>query len=340
MSDEMWGVSLLWALVFIYGIAGSVDFGAGFWAMVFYRERDARAATIANRYLSPLWEVTNVFLVLFAVAMVGLFPLVAYMLGSVLLVPGSLILILLTIRSVFMVFAHASQAHQRALRVVSGLTGLLIPALLMTVLPVAQGGLLRTVDGHLDLPLGALFSSPTVYAYILLGLLSELFLSAMILADYSRVANDTSAFHAYRSYALWLGPLALLSALLALWSIPSSTAWLNHGLWAQWPWFVASAGCFAIGMILAWSTGTAMKHRFRTAVVFVVAQYALAMVGYGRAHMPYLVYPVATVHNSFTNSEIFRAAVVILIVGVAILFPGFVWFWRLFLENRAYVGKE
>lgn len=77
---------------------------------------------------------------------------------------------------------------------------------------------------------------------------------------------------------------------------------------------------------------------YRFGVIAVVVQYASAMLGYGRAHLPYIVYPGITVQNSFTNVEMFREAVTVLIIGIAVLFPGFVWFWRLFLESKSYAG--
>lgn len=340
MTDAMWGISLLWALVFIYALGGSVDFGAGFWAMVFYRQKDARAATIANRYLSPLWEVTNVFLVLFAVALVGLFPGAALAYGSVLLVPGNLILILLTIRTVFMVYAHSVERYQGLLRVISGITGLLIPALLVTVFALAQGGIVTKNSLGFQVSMPVLFQNQGVYSYIVLALLSELFISSMVLADYARVAEDDSAFLVYRRLALWFGPLAMLSAFLVVWTISTTASWFRTALTGQWTWFLASFVCFLAAMVLAVVSHTHHHKRFRLAVVLMAAQYLLAMIGYGRAHLPYLMYPYLTVQNSFTTLAMFRTLLIVLIVGIAVLFPGFIWFWRLFLENKAYVGKH
>lgn len=340
MTAAIWGISLLWAIVFIYGIAGSIDFGAGFWAMVFFKEEHASAATIANRYLSPLWEVTNVFLVLFSVSLVGLFPTAAFVFGNILLVPGCLILIFLTLRTVFMVYAHSIDRYQQPLRVISGITGVIIPALLMSVFPIAQGNFLIQNNGRLTLSLTQLFSSPTTYVYILLGLTSELFLSAMLLADYSRIANDSTAFYLYRKQAIWLGPINMVWAFIAFFWIAQSAPWLEKDMLSQWPWFLVSGGFFVLGYLLTVSTRENLHLRFRLAVVSHVVQYGCAMIGYGRAHLPYLIYPYVTIQDSFTNSEMFRALIVVLILGIAILFPGFIWFWRLFLENRAYVSKE
>jgi len=320
MNQALVGISVIWTLVFIYAMAGSVDFGAGFWAMVYHRQQDARAATIANRYLSPLWEVTNVFLVLFAVALIGLFPTAAYTLGILLLVPGSMILVLLTIRTVFMVYAHVVKSYQFTLRIVSGITGLLIPALLVAVLPISQGSFTNTVGADHLLGIAALFTHWTTYTY-------------------ARVADDESAYQVYRKHTLWLGPLALVSALVVLWGMPVTASWLRAGLGRQAAWFLASGILFVIAWVLFYLAKSRQQHIYRWGVVLVAMQYASAMVGYGRAHLPYIVYPIATVEGSFTNAEMFRAAVLVLVIGIAVLFPGFVWFWRLFLENRAYVGR-
>lgn len=67
MHEESIAIIILWALIFVYSILGSIDFGAGFWGMV-YAKHPTLAAKLANRYLSPTWEVTNTFLVFVVVA--------------------------------------------------------------------------------------------------------------------------------------------------------------------------------------------------------------------------------------------------------------------------------
>ncbi len=340
MTDATWAAVLLWTLVFIYAIAGSIDFGSGFWALFYFKRTDVKAAMIASRYLSPLWEVTNVFLVLFAVSLVVLFPHAAFTLGNMLLVPGNLILILLTIRTVFMVYAHTSERFAYPLKFISGITGLLIPALLLTVFPIAQGGFSQRVGDHYILSLSALFSSPATYTYVALGILSELFLSSLFLGDYSRVADDRSAFITYRRQVLWLGPVTIIVAFICLWSISATAPWLRHGLILQGSWFVLSGTLFLLGMAMVLLARKPTDFSYRIGVIAIVLQYLMAMFAYGRAHMPYLVYPIVSIYDSFTNAEMFRAAIMVLIIGIAILFPGFIWFWRLFLENKAYLQKS
>lgn len=49
MSDSTIAISILWGFLFIYSIMGSIDFGAGFWALVFSR-KNPQAASLANRF--------------------------------------------------------------------------------------------------------------------------------------------------------------------------------------------------------------------------------------------------------------------------------------------------
>lgn len=101
-----------------------------FWSMVYINRTKTNATDVANRYLSPTWEVTNVFIVAIVVALFSFFPRATFTLGTVLLVPGSIILLLLSIRSGFLVFSHyaGSFKYRRALVYVSGISGVLIPA--------------------------------------------------------------------------------------------------------------------------------------------------------------------------------------------------------------------
>lgn len=112
MNEATLSISLLWTFVFVYLIAGSLDFGSGFWAMVYSNRKDTLAGNIANKYLSPAWEVTNTLLVMFVVALVSFFPKATFTFGTILLVPANLILILLTIRTAFMVFAYSAKEYQ------------------------------------------------------------------------------------------------------------------------------------------------------------------------------------------------------------------------------------
>lgn len=342
MTDTILAITLVWIFVVIYAVAASFDFGAGFWSMVYVNRIDTKATSIANRYLSPSWEVVNVFIVLIVVGLVTFFPGATYTLGTVLLIPGSLILLLILIRSAFMVFSHLVRKYDKTLAFFSGISGLFIPALLILVLPLTQGGFIQTIDGVERLDWGALLTSPHVYAYVGLAVSSTLFLSSLLLADYSRVANAQQAFRVYRRDAILIGPLTLLAAVLTVVTMKTEASWLYERLLAYLPWLIASVAWFLAGYIalLIPPEQKRLAYAPRLAVVGVIIQYLLASYAYGAARLPYIVYPTVTIESGFTHPNTFRALFVSYLVGFAILIPGFVFFWRMFMKDEQYIQQK
>lgn len=336
MSGPYLAAALLWLVIFVYALAGSVDFGATFWRMVFAR-RSPEAERVAAHYVSPLWEATNVFLVLVAVGLVGFFPNAAFAYGSVLLVPGALILVLLAVRGAFLSFAYAGGRLGPALRVISGVTALVLPALMVSVLPISQGGFVRDTGGGFALRMGALLRSPTEYAYLAFGLAAGLFISATFLADYARTAGSEPAYRAFRTQALWSGLLMVFAGVAALFIIPSAV-WLQDRLRQQWPWFLASLGAFGGGISAFWwpHPRAPSVGRPRFAVLLIGLQLALADVGYGIAHETYLLYPEVTTVAGFSGTAMFGAILKVLVIGMAVVVPGFIWLWRLFVLDPRY----
>ncbi|QJC50730.1 hypothetical protein HGI30_03490 [Paenibacillus albicereus] len=338
MSDPTLAILIIWLFVFVYSILGSIDFGAGFWSMVFATAKGGSAADIANRYLSPTWKVTNVFLVLLVVALVGFFPFAMPALSSMLVVPVCLVLLLLALRSTFMVYAQMSPRYVPLLRVVSGVTGLLIPGLLLTVLPVTLGGFVELRDGHLVVKTAELLTSGTLYAHLAFGIASELLLSAVFLADYAREAEDLGAYRIYRRIAITIGPLTLLTGMLAAVAMHPEAQWIVDRMAERWIWFALSAASFVAGFsALYWRGRGGWTGVPRAAVVLIIVQYAFASYGYGSAHLPYLVYPHLTVEQGFTNHAMFVSLLAGYGVSTLVLVPVFIWFWLLFLKDKRYL---
>ncbi|MFC0525066.1 cytochrome d ubiquinol oxidase subunit II [Pontibacillus salicampi] len=341
MEESLIAVTILWSFLFIYSMLGSLDFGAGFWAMIYGKNDRTNAAIIANRFLSPTWEVTNVFLVLLVVALFSFFPFAASMLGTLLLVPMGLGLLLLTIRTTFMVFANYANKFKDVFRITSGITGLLIPALLVSILPITLGGFVEFNNGYPQLLYGKILSSPTTYMHIAFGLSTELFLSALFLTDYAREAKDDSAFRTYRMHAIWLGPLTLVIAVLTIVTMPTEASWLVENVRGNLYGFGMSILLFAIGYsLLFFKQRNGLVGYSRAAVIFVILQYGFAIYAYGSAHLPYLVYPDLTVQDGFTNPAMFYQLLIAYAIGLSILVPAFFLFWRLFLKDQRYLEQK
>ena len=111
---EILGIAVLWSFLYGYVIVASIDFGSGFFnAYSVLTNRSDILSNIIKRYLSPVWEVTNVFLVFFFVGIVGFFPQTAFYYGTILLVPVSISLILLAVRGAYYAFeSYGTTGHK------------------------------------------------------------------------------------------------------------------------------------------------------------------------------------------------------------------------------------
>ncbi|KGX93806.1 membrane protein [Pontibacillus halophilus JSM 076056 = DSM 19796] len=341
MQESTIAVTILWSFLFIYSMLGSLDFGAGFWGMIYGKNAKTTAARLANRFLSPTWEVTNVFLVLMVVSLYSFFPFAASLLATLLLVPVGLGVILLTIRTTFMVFAEKVNRFQRTFTVISGLTGVLIPALLISILPITLGGFIDDSGDFPQLMFGKLFTSTTVYMHILFGLSTEFFLSALFLSDYAIEANDKKAHNTYRKLSIWLGPLTLILAVLTTITMNEEASWIVENIQENMYGFLMSFIFFLIGYTLLFVKRPNGERGYtRLAMISIILQYAFAIYAYGAAHMPYLVYPYLTIEDGFTNPATFYQIMIAFSIGMAILIPGFILFWRLFLKDKRYLEQE
>lgn len=342
-TDALLAITIIWGFIFIYAVMATMDFGAGFWSMVYINKPQTNATNIANRYLSPTWEVTNVFIVAIVVALFSFFPGATFILGTVLLIPGSAILLLLAIRSGFLVFSHIAKEYEKSLTYISGISGFIIPGILMLVLPITHGQYIDVVNGNYVLNVGALLSSPNIYAFAAFAVTSTLFLSSLLLADYSNVAEDIDAYKLYRRDALILGPISIIMAFFIMVTLRTEANWIFTKMMENMPWLLGSVAMFLIAglsLFLPSTRHSELKGRPRLAVVAATFQYFFASYAYGQAHLPYMIYPDVTIQSGFTHPETFRALFITYIVAFIILFPGFVYFWRLFMKDKRYIKAK
>lgn len=336
MSIEMLGITVLWSFLYGYLIVASIDFGAGFFA---YYGRvigmESIIGPVISRYLSPVWEVTNVFLVFFFVGIVGFFPETAHYYGTSLLIPGSIALVLLSIRGSFYAFANYGAGKSGFYLLAYGATGLLIPASLSTVFTISEGGFLDVRGSSVTLLMEELFFSSYSWAVVLLAMSSVLFISSTFLTYYASRAEDKRAFEQMRFFSLWGGIPTLISSLFVF------IALRNHNLehfdraLRVWWLFGLSLVAFALAVWLIWQ-----KKSLGLAFVMVMLQFAFAFFGYGQSHLPYLLYPDLTIYGGVTNETMGRALVVAFLAGFALLVPSIVLLLRLFLFNAKYVKGE
>lgn len=336
MNLEILGATVLWTFLFGYVIVASIDFGAGFFnAYSLLTNRSHILTDVIKRYLSPVWEVTNVFLVFFFVGMVGFFPQVAFYYGTLLLVPVSISLVLLGIRGSYYAFESYGSTGHKGYAFAYGITGLLIPASLSVVFSISEGGFVDLVNGQPVLDYWRLYTSPLSWSIVLLSIAAVLYISAVFLTWYAWKASDINASDLMRKYSLiWAIPL-ILTAIGIIIEMRGHNEEHFNNIIDLWPLFGISGILFLITVWLIWR-----KQSYGIAVIILILQFAFAFYAYGFSHYPYLLYPYLTVHDSFTNTEMAIALVIVFILGLCLLIPSLYLIFRLFLFNKDYVTGE
>lgn len=337
MSYEVIGISVLWIFLYGYLIVASIDFGAGFFA--YYAKvtkQDHIINKIISRYLSPVWEVTNVFLVFFFVGIVGFFPSTAYYYGSALLVPASFAIILIAIRGSFYAFENYGSKQSNIYMFLYGATGLFIPASLSVALTISEGGFITEQNGHVSLKYFELFTSPLAWSIVGLAIVSVLFISASFITYYASRANDIPALHLVRKWALFWATPTIIMALTTMIALSQRNQQNYENMIDLWWVFGLSMAFFLIAISLLY-----IGKNYGVAFIAIMLQFLFAFFGYGMAKFPYLLYPQISIENSVTNPSMGIALIVAFIGGLLLLVPSLILLMRLFLFDADYTkGKK
>ncbi|ADV05322.1 cytochrome d ubiquinol oxidase subunit II [Staphylococcus pseudintermedius] len=339
MVYEVIGITVLWIFLFGYIIVASIDFGAGFFSLhakLFGQSHEIN--DLIQRYLNPVWEVTNVFFVFFFVGIVGFFPDTAYYYGTVLLIPGSIALILLSIRGAFYAFENYGQDSKLSWLMLYAVSGLLIPASLSTALTISEGGyIIESSSGNVDLNWTELLLSPFGWAVVLLAIVSVLYISSGFLTFYAHRAKDTSAYQLMRKWFLmWGAPMIMMSLFVFLSLRIQNEAHFMSAVFDYGWLFIISFIAFAIAGVL-----TLLKKAHGIAFIFVIIQMGTAFFGYGLSKLPYILYPYVHIDDAVTNDSMALVLTIAFIGGLLLLLPSLFFILKLFVFDKDYVrGKK
>ncbi|MDK4090896.1 cytochrome d ubiquinol oxidase subunit II [Staphylococcus pseudintermedius] len=339
MVYEVIGITVLWIFLFGYIIVASIDFGAGFFSLhakLFGQSHEIN--DLIQRYLNPVWEVTNVFFVFFFVGIVGFFPDTAYYYGTVLLIPGSIALILLSIRGAFYAFENYGQDSKLSWLMLYAVSGLLIPASLSTALTISEGGYItESSSGNVDLNWTELLLSPFGWAVVLLAIVSVLYISSGFLTFYAHRAKDTSAYQLMgKWFLMWGAPMIMMSLFVFLSLRIQNEAHFMSAVFDYGWLFIISFIAFAIAGVL-----TLLKKAHGIAFIFVIIQMGTAFFGYGLSKLPYILYPYVHIDDAVTNDSMALVLTIAFIGGLLLLLPSLFFILKLFVFDKDYVrGKK
>ncbi|WP_153462469.1 MULTISPECIES: cytochrome d ubiquinol oxidase subunit II [Sediminibacillus] len=337
MSYEVIGIIVLWLFLYGYLIVASVDFGAGFFA--FYAKltnKDHIINQLISRYLSPVWEVTNVFFVFFFVGLVGFFPDTAYYYGQTLLIPGSIAIVLLAVRGSFYAFENYGSKKSNFYMFLYGATGLLIPASLSTAMTISEGGFIQETEDGVILLTGELMTSPYSWSVVFLAIVSVLYISSAFLSFYANRANDWKALELVRKYTLFWSFPTIIASLTTFIALSQHNIEHYQNMIDLWWMFGLSLVCFSAAMWLIYR-----GIYYGLAFICVMLQFFFAFFGYGAGHLPYLLYPYVTLEQGATHEAMGLALVIAFILGLLLLIPSLYMLMRMFLFDADYVkGKK
>lgn len=333
MGYEYIGITVLWVFLYGYLIVASVDFGAGFFAYYARRtNKDHIMNKLISRYLSPVWEVTNVFFVFFFVGLVGFFPDMAYYFGQALLIPGSIAIVLLAIRGSFYAFESYGSKNNSVFMFLYGATGLLIPASLSTALTISEGGFLNVTEDGVRLQITELLLSPYSWSVVLLAIVSVLYISSMFLSYYAHRAGDKDALSLLRRYALFWSIPTIIASMTVFIAMSQHNPEHFDRLFDYWWVFGLSVLFYLVAVFLVYS-----EKLYGFAFIAVMLQFLFAFFGYGVSKLPYLLYPHVTISESVTPDAMGLALVVAFIGGLLLIIPSLVMLMRMFLFDADYI---
>lgn len=337
MSYPEIGIIVLWLFLYGYLIVASIDFGAGFFA--FYAKmtkKDHIINQLISRYLSPVWEVTNVFFVFFFVGLVGFFPDTAFYYGHSLLIPGSIAIILIAIRGSFYAFENYGSKKSLVYMFLYGATGLLIPASLSTALTISEGGFIEVEGDRVRLLTGELLTSPYSWSVVFLAIVSVLYISSAFLTFYANRANDTGALRLVRTYVLFWSFPTIIASLTTFIALSQHNPAHYQSMIELWWVFGLSIACFSVAMWLFY-----IGKYYGFAFIMVMFQFLFAFFGYGAGHLPYLLYPYITIQEGVVHESMAIALIIAFILGFMLLIPSLYMLLRIFLFDADYVkGKK
>lgn len=333
LDYEIIGITVLWSFLYLYVIIASIDFGAGFFN--FYSKLtgdDNIISPIISRYLNPVWETTNVFFVFFFVGIVGFYPDTAYYLGTTLLLPGSIALILLSIRGAYYAFNSYNTERKLTWDALYGITGLLIPASLSIALVISEGGYIKETADGIDLMVDELLFSTYGWSVVFLAIISVLYISSGFLTFYAAKAEDKKATDLTRTwYLIWTLPTLVITQFVFLGLRDHNPVHFEN---AQNYWYLFGLSLLAmlIAVYLIYR-----RRNYGTAFVMIMLQYGFAFFGYGISKLPYIVYPYIDISTSIVNENMAFALTIVFVLGLLLLIPSIVLLARLFLFDKDYV---
>jgi len=330
MADAFLPYLVLWTAILAYFLLASIDFGSGFYHLLSLRHprgEDVRRAL--RSYVSPRWEVTNVFLIMIVVGAAAFFPGLVGVLGTVLLIPVMLVVILFVVRAAFLVFDYF-EGGNRLFAIGYAVAGLLILPLLSVVLTLIIANPVVVTGGVPTFDVVSPLYRPVTYVTAFLAFFGQILLSGTLGLYYDERREDAELYRlpVFAS----LGAVAVLG-LLELLLLQADAGYVFANMVGLAPAMIVTGALFGLAGLLTWRKDR--KEALYAFALFVAVD-AGALMTFALAHYPYLIYPDVTASAALASPTMLDVLTIALAAGLAVVVPALLLLNYLFRSEKAY----
>ena len=288
--------------LYIYIILSSIEFGS---AIVQLFPNIAGGKINLKKYIQPVWEVTNVFLVFTIISLFTFFPGATYYFGTNLLVPVFIGLIFLGLRALCMMLIFYGNIQNIFVNILFLITSFLAPITLSNA-----------------------------YIYILTGRPSLFFTSLLsisldLIIIFSIILISGSFFRFTR--LMRIAPIGFLfSTILFVFLLTKQIP----DLFLHAKTVIAWISIWIISYLLFLALQN-YRARFIAACISIGTLYGSV----AALHLPYVIYPNITIYNSFMDPSLYLPMTISLVIGMILVIPALLLLYFLFRKKNSNVVK-
>jgi cytochrome d ubiquinol oxidase subunit II len=301
-----------------YAVFGGADFGAGFWDLTAGGpERGARARSLIEHSIGPVWEANHVWLIFIFVVTWTAFPEAYASITLTLFVPLTIAALGIVLRGASFAFRKAVVAlrFRRAFGGAFALASVLVPYCMGAIAGGIASGRVPA-GGKAGDPVDSWVNPTSIFAGVLAVALAGYLAAVYLVWDARRVDDELVGY--FRRRAVVAAVVAAVMAVVGLFVLHADARHVFDGLMSRaLPLAVFSAACGAGALVLL------VRGATRGARVAAAGAVAGVIGGWGVAQWPYLLPESLTVSAAAAPSGTMAALLVAVALAVLIVLPGF-----------------
>jgi cytochrome d ubiquinol oxidase subunit II len=306
---------LLNLLLFVYVILISIEFGNSIYYYIFSK-LDVNISKIIFRYISPVWELTNTFLVLFIVFLVALYPKAPLIYGTVFLIPASIALFFFLLRAFSFVYIFEFDESSILFKTLYGVSSFFIPIFLVLYFSVSIFNNFKVIGNTVIYSLHSVIFSPLSIAFMGFAILNILYISAAFLLIYTK--EDKKIIPELSNIFIILSLIMMFFVSLMFYifrSLHFFSVILNH-------YFLI---IFVYIIFFALSQMFIVFKEYKYLFLLVLFQMFLLFLIYIIGNFPYILYNNISIYN-LNNSVTVKYLLYSVILAIIFIVPSLIFF--------------